>query len=426
MNDYKFETLAIHVGQEKPDPATDARAVPIYATTAYVFPDSATAAARFELREAGNIYSRLTNPTNDVFEQRIAAMEGGAAALSTASGMAATDYAVLNIARAGDHIISDKRIYGGTYNLFENTMPERGITCTFVDGSNPANFEAAVWDNTKCLFIETMGNPNCDIADIEAIAAIAHKHGIPLIVDNTFATPYLLRPIEYGADIVVHSATKFIGGHSHVTGGVVVDSGKFDWAASGKFPGLSEPSAGYHGTVFTEACGNLAYIIKMRTTLLRDSGATLSPFNSFLFILGLETLSLRMARHAENTMKVLDYLKTCKQVKKINHPALCGHPGHALYNRYFPNGGGSIFSIEVEGGGVAAQKFAESLKLFSLVANVADMKSLVTHPYSTTHRQLSDESLAACGITPGTVRLSIGCEHADDIIADLEYGFGLI
>ncbi|MBR2782862.1 MAG: O-acetylhomoserine aminocarboxypropyltransferase/cysteine synthase [Firmicutes bacterium] len=426
MSDYKFETLQIHVGQESPDPATDARAVPIYATTSYVFKDSATAAGRFGLTEGGNIYTRLMNPTSDVFERRIAALEGGAAALATASGSAAITYAVQNIARAGDHIVSSANLYGGTYNLFAHTLQEQGIETTFVDPSDPQNFERAIKSNTKLLYGETLGNPNSDVLDLEAVSAIAHKHGIPLIVDNTFATPYLLRPIEHGADIVVHSATKFIGGHGTVMGGVVVDSGRFDWAANDKFPGLSRPNPSYHGVVFTEAAGALAYIIKLRTTLLRDQGAAISPFNSFLLLQGLETLSLRVERHRDNALKVVDFLKNHPQVERVNHPSQAGGSQKELYDRYFPEGAASIFTFEIKGGAAAARHFSESLQLFSLLANVADVKSLVIHPASTTHSQLSEEELLAAGITPSTVRLSVGTEHIDDIIADLEQGFAAV
>ncbi|MCU6761810.1 Methionine gamma-lyase [uncultured Roseburia sp.] len=421
--DYKFETLQLHVGQEQPDPATDARAVPIYATTSYVFKDSDQAANRFGLREGGNIYTRLMNPTSDVFEQRMAALEGGAAALATASGSAAITYAVQNIARAGDHIVSSTNLYGGTYNLFANTLKEQGISTTFADPSNPANFENAIKENTKLLYAETLGNPNSDVLDLEAVSEIAHRHGIPLIVDSTFATPYLLRPIEHGADVVVHSATKFIGGHGTVMGGVIVDSGRFDWAGNDKFPGLSQPNPSYHGVVFTEACKNLAYIMKIRTTLMRDQGAAISPFNSFLLLQGLETLSLRVERHVENALKVVDYLKQHPQVEKVNHPSLAEGRALELYRTYFPKGAASIFTFEIKGGSREAKKFTESLKLFSLLANVADVKSLVIHPASTTHSQLSDQELLACGIKPNTVRLSIGTEHIDDIIADLEQGF---
>ncbi len=423
MSDYKFETLQLHVGQETPDPATDARAVPIYATTSYVFKDSAQAAGRFGLTEGGNIYTRLMNPTSDVFEKRIAALEGGAAALATASGSAAISYAIQNIAIAGDHIVSSTNLYGGTHNLFANTLKEQGLDTTFVDPSDPENFEKAIQPNTKLLYAETLGNPNSDVIDLEAIAAVAHKHGIPFIVDSTFATPYLLRPIEHGADIVVHSATKFIGGHGTVMGGVVVDSGKFDWAQNDKFPGLSKPNPSYHGVVFTEACGNLAYILKLRTTLMRDQGATISPFNSFLLLQGLETLSLRVERHVENTLKVVDFLKNHPQVERVNHPSLATGRQKELYDKYFKKGAASIFTFEIKGDAETAKKFTESLKLFSLLANVADVKSLVIHPASTTHSQLSEDELLACGIKPNTVRLSIGTEHIDDIIADLRQGF---
>ena len=423
MSNYKFETIQVHAGQEKPDPATDARAVPIYATTSYVFKDSAQAAGRFGLTESGNIYTRLMNPTSSVFEERIAALEGGAAALATASGSAAITYAVQNIARAGDHIVSSSNLYGGTFNLFEQTLRDQGHDVTFVDPSDPENFEKAIKENTKLVYAETLGNPNSDVIDIEAIADVAHRHGIPLIVDNTFATPYCLRPIEHGADIVVHSATKFIGGHGTVMGGVVVDSGKFDWAQNDKFPGISEPNPSYHGVVFSEACGNLAYILKLRTTLMRDQGATISPFNSFLLLQGLETLSLRVERHVENALKVVDFLKNHPQVERVNHPSLAGGKQKELYDRYFPNGAASIFTFDIKGGAAEAKKFTESLELFSLLANVADVKSLVIHPASTTHSQLSESELLEAGIRPTTVRLSIGTEHIDDIIADLEHGF---
>jgi len=416
---YRFETMQLHVGQEEPDCATDARAVPIYATTSYVFKDAAQAAARFSLAESGNIYTRLMNPTSNVFEQRIAALEGGVAALATASGAAAVTYSVLNIATAGDNIISDKRIYGGTYSLFANTLPDFGVTTTFVDGGDPVNFEIAINDKTKAIFIETLGNPNSTIVDVKAVAAIAHKHGIPLLVDNTFATPYLFRPIEHGADVVIHSATKFIGGHGTVIGGVIVDSGNFDWAANDKFPGLSQPNPSYHGVVLTDVVGNLAYIIKIRVTLMRDTGATISPFHSFLYLQGLETLSLRVERHVENALKVVDFLSKHDKVEIVNHPILPSHPDHALYDKYFPLGAGSIFSFEIKGDAKTAMAFIDSLELFSLLANVADAKSLVIHPASTTHSQLSESELLSQGIKPNTVRLSIGTEHIDDIIADL-------
>lgn len=426
MSDYKFETLQLHVGQENPDPATDSRAVPIYATTSYVFKDSAQAAGRFGLTESGNIYTRLMNPTSDVFEKRIAALEGGAAALATASGSAAISYAIQNIAIAGDHIVSSTNLYGGTHNLFANTLKEQGLDTTFVDPSDPENFEKAIQPNTKLLYAESLGNPNSDVIDLEAIADIAHKHGIPFIVDSTFATPYLLRPIEHGADVVVHSATKFIGGHGTVMGGVVIDSGKFDWAQNDKFPGLSKPNPSYHGVVFTEACGNLAYILKLRTTLMRDQGATISPFNSFLLLQGLETLSLRVERHVENALKVVDFLKNHPQVERVNHPSLATGKQKELYDKYFKKGAASIFTFEIKGDAETAKKFTESLKLFSLLANVADVKSLVIHPASTTHSQLSEEELLSCGIKPNTVRLSIGTEHIDDIIADLQQGFDAV
>ncbi len=426
MSKYRFETLQLHVGQEQADPATDARAVPIYATTSYVFKDSAQAAGRFGLTEGGPIYTRLMNPTSDVFEKRIAALEGGAAALATASGSAAITYAVQNIAVAGDHIVSSANLYGGTYNLFANTLKEQGLTTTFVDPSDPKNFEQAILPNTKLLYAETLGNPNSDVIDIEAIASIAHSHGIPLIVDNTFATPYLLRPIEHGADIVVHSATKFIGGHGTVMGGVVIDGGNFDWSQNDKFPGLSKPNPSYHGVVFTEACGNIAYIMKLRTTLMRDQGAAISPFNSFLLLQGLETLSLRVERHVDNALKVVNYLSKHPLAERVNHPSLDIGKGKALYDRYFPHGAGSIFTFDIKGTAEDAKKFTESLTLFSLLANVADVKSLVIHPASTTHSQLSEQELLAAGIRPTTVRLSIGTEHIDDIIEDLENAFNKI
>ena len=425
-HNYKFETLQLHVGQETADPATDARAVPIYATTSYVFKDSAQAAGRFGLTEGGNIYTRLMNPTSDVFEKRIAALEGGAAALATASGSAAITYAIQNIAVAGDHIVSSTNLYGGTYNLFANTLVDQGLTTTFVDPSDPENFEKAIQPNTKLLYAETLGNPNSDVIDLEAIAAVAHRHGIPFIVDSTFATPYLLRPIEHGADVVVHSATKFIGGHGTVMGGVVIDAGKFDWAQNDKFPGLSKPNPSYHGVVFTEACGNIAYIMKLRTTLMRDQGATISPFNSFLLLQGLETLSLRVERHVENALKVVDFLKNHPQVERVNHPSLATGHQKELYERYFPHGAASIFTFEIKGDAKTAQKFTESLELFSLLANVADVKSLVIHPASTTHSQMNEQELLAAGIRPNTIRLSIGTEHIDDILADLQHGFDAV
>ena len=423
---YQFETLQVHAGQEKPDPATDARAVPIYATTSYVFKDSAQAAGRFGLTEGGNIYTRLMNPTSDVFEQRIAALEGGAAALAVATGSAAITYAIQNIALAGDHVVASHNLYGGTYNLLANTLWEQGITTTFVDPSDPANFEAAITDKTKLIYAETLGNPNSDVIDLEAISAVAHKHGIPLIVDSTFATPYLLRPIEHGADVVVHSATKFMGGHGTVMGGVIVDSGKFDWTQNDKFPGLTAPNPSYHGVVFSQACGNIAYIMKIRTTLLRDQGATISPFNSFLLLQGLETLSLRVERHVENALKVVDYLSRHPQVERVNHPSLATGHAKELYDKYFPKGAAPIFTFEIKGGAEEAKRFTESLQLFSLLANVADVKSLVIHPASTTHSQLSKEELLASGIKPNTIRLSIGTEHIQDILADLEQGFAAV
>ena len=419
----KFETLQLHVGQEQPDPATDARAVPIYATTSYVFKDSAQAAGRFALTEGGNIYTRLMNPTSDVFEQRIAALEGGVAALATASGSAAITYSVLNIAGSGDHIVSSKTLYGGTYNLFANTFKDLGIEATFVDGSDPENFRAAIQPNTKALYLESLGNPNADVLDLDAIAAIAHENGIPVIVDNTFSTPFLFRPIEHGADIVVHSATKFLGGHGTVIGGVIVDGGKFDWKQNDKFPGLSKPNPSYHGIVFADAVGAPAYVVKIRTTLLRDTGACISPFNSFLLLQGIETLSLRVERHVSNALKVVEYLSKHPKVKKVNHPSLTTGREKELYNKYYPNGGASIFTFELDGTREQAQKFTESLVLFSLLANVADVKSLVIHPASTTHSQLSEEELLDAGIQPTTVRLSIGTEHIDDVIADLAQAF---
>lgn len=423
MNNYKFETLQIHVGQENPDPATDARAVPIYATTSYVFKDSEQAANRFALSEGGNIYTRLMNPTSDVFEKRIAALEGGASALATASGSAAIAYAIQNIASSGDHIVSSQNLYGGTYNLFAHTLREQGIVTTFVNPNNTDEIEHAIQENTKLIYAETLGNPNSDVIDLRAIADIAHKHGIPFIVDNTFATPFLLRPIEYGADIVVHSATKFIGGHGTVMGGVIIDRGNFDWMQNNKFPGLSKPNPSYHGAVFTKACGNLAYIMKIRTTLMRDLGACISPFNSFLLLQGLETLSLRVERHVENALKVVEFLKNHPMVESVNHPSLATGKAKKLYDEYFPKGAASIFTFEIKGTAETAKKFTENLKLFSLLANVADVKSLVIHPASTTHSQMSNDELLSCGIKPNTVRLSIGTEHIDDILADLEQGF---
>lgn len=421
-----FETLQLHVGQEQPDVATDARAVPIYQTTSYVFHNSAHAAARFGLQDPGNIYGRLTNSTQGVFEQRVAALEGGVAGLAVASGAAAITYAFQNITRAGDHIVAAKTIYGGSYNLLAHTLPDYGITTTFVDPNDLSNFENAIQENTKALFIESLGNPHSNIIDIEAVADIAHRHQIPLIVDNTFGTPYLIRPIEHGADIVVHSATKFIGGHGTSLGGVIVDSGKFDWATSGKFPQLTEPDASYHGIRFIDAAGAAAYATRIRAILLRDTGAAISPFNAFILLQGLETLSLRVERHVENALKVVEFLNRHPKVKKVNHPSLPEHPDHALYNRYFPHGGSSIFTIEVQGGQTEAHKFIDSLEIFSLLANVADVKSLVIHPASTTHSQLNEQELKEQEIYPGTVRLSIGTEHIDDLLADLEQALDTI
>lgn len=420
----RFETLQLHVGQEQPDPVTDARAVPIYQTSSYVFRNSDHAAARFGLSDPGNIYGRLTNPTEDVFERRIAALEGGVAALAVGSGAAAIAYTFQNLAHAGDHIVAAKNIYGGTYNLLAHTLPEYGISTTFVDPFNYEEVEAAIRDNTKALFIETLGNPNSDVVDIEKLAGIAHAHQIPLAIDNTFATPYLVRPIEYGADIVVHSATKFIGGHGTTIGGVIVDSGKFDWEASGKFPSLTEPNPSYHGVSFTKAVGAAAFVTKIRAILLRDTGATLSPFHAFIFLQGLETLSLRVERHVENALKVAQYLANHPQVEKVHHPSVSDDPKQqALYRKYFPNGGGSIFTFEIKGDARKAKDFIDNLELFSLLANVADVKSLVIHPASTTHSQLNEEELAEQGIRPNTIRLSIGTEHIEDIIEDLEEAF---
>lgn len=420
----RFETLQLHVGQEQPDPVTDARAVPIYQTSSYVFHNSDHAQARFNLSEAGNIYGRLTNPTEDVFERRIAALEGGVAALAVSSGAAAIAYTFQNLAHAGDHIVAAKNIYGGTYNLLAHTLVEYGIHTTFVDPFNYEEVEAAIQDNTKVLFIETLGNPNSDVVDIERLAGIAHAHQIPLAIDNTFATPYLVRPIEYGADIVVHSATKFIGGHGTTIGGVIVDSGNFDWEASGKFPSLTEPNPSYHGVSFTKAAGPAAFVTKIRAILLRDTGATLSPFHAFIFLQGLETLSLRVERHVENALKVVQYLAAHPQVEKVHHPSVSDDQAQqALYRRYFPNGGGSIFTFEIKGDARKAKDFIDNLELFSLLANVADVKSLVIHPASTTHSQLSEEELADQGIKPNTIRLSIGTEHIEDILEDLEEAF---
>ncbi len=423
MSDYKFETLQLHVGQEEADPATDARAVPIYQTTSYVFHNSEHAAARFGLTDAGNIYGRLTNSTQDVLEKRLAALEGGVAALALASGAAAITYSIQALAQAGDHIVAQKTIYGGSYNLLAHTLPQYGISTTFVDAHDLTAVEAAIQENTKAIFIETLGNPNSDIPDIDAIADIAHKHGLPLVIDNTFGTPYLIRPIEHGADIVVHSATKFIGGHGTTLGGIIVDSGKFDWKASGKYAPIAEPNPSYHGVSFVDAAGPAAFVTYIRAILLRDTGATISPFSAFLLLQGVETLSLRLERHAENTKKVVEYLSNHPQVEKVNHPSLPDHPDHALYEKYFPNGGASIFTFEIKGGKEEAWKFIDSLEIFSLLANVADVKSLVIHPASTTHSQLSEEELLDQGIKPNTIRLSIGTEHIDDIIGDLEKGF---
>lgn len=426
MSNYKFETLQLHVGQEKADPVTDARAVPIYATTSYVFHNSQHAADRFGLRDAGNIYGRLTNSTQDVFEQRIAALEGGVAALAVASGAAAITYAIEALAQAGDHIVAQKTVYGGTFNLLEHTLVQFGVETTFVNAHDLEELEAAILPNTKAVYLETLGNPNSDIPDIDAIAEIAHKHGIPVVVDNTFGTPYLIRPIEHGADIVVHSATKFIGGHGTTLGGVIVDSGKFDWKASGKYAPIAAPNPSYHGVSFVDAAGPAAFVTYIRAILLRDQGAAISPFAAFLLLQGTETLSLRLERHAENTKKVIEYLRKHPKVAKVNHPSLPDHPDHALYERYFPNGGGSIFTFEIKGGQEEAYRFIDNLEIFSLLANVADVKSLVIHPATTTHSQLSEEELADQGITPSTIRLSIGTEHIDDIIADLEKGFAAV
>lgn len=424
---YRFETLQLHVGQEQPDPVTDARAVPIYQTSSFVFRNSQHAADRFALKDAGNIYGRLTNPTEDVFERRIAALEGGVAALATASGAAAVTYTIQNLALSGDHIVAAKNIYGGTYNLLAHTLVDYGVTTTFVDPTDPADFEAAIQNNTKALYIETLGNPNSEVVDIEAVAAIAHAHKIPLVIDNTFGTPYLIRPIEHGADIVVHSATKFIGGHGTTIGGVIVDGGKFDWAASGKFPQLTEPNPSYHGISFAQAAGPAAFVTRIRAILLRDTGATLSPLHSWIFLQGLETLSLRVERHVENALKVVQYLNSNPLVEKVNHPSVSDDPKQQeLYKRYFPNGGGSIFTFEIKGDDNTAKKFIDNLQLFSLLANVADVKSLVIHPASTTHAELNEAELADQGIKPNTIRLSIGTEHIDDIIEDLEGAFKAI
>ena len=426
MANYKFETLQLHVGQETPDPATDSRAVPIYQTTSYVFRNCEHAAARFGLADAGNIYGRLTNSTQDVFEKRIAALEGGVAALALASGAAAITYTIQALAQNGGHVVAQKSIYGGSYNLLAHTLPNFGITASFVNIHDLAEVEAAIKENTRAIYIETLGNPNSDIPDIDALAELAHKHGLPLVVDNTFGTPYLIRPIEHGADIVVHSATKFIGGHGTTLGGIIVDSGKFDWEASGNYPAIAAPNPSYHGVSFTKAVGAAAFVTYIRAILLRDTGATISPFNAFLLLQGVETLSLRLDRHAENTKKVVEFLKNHPQVEKVNHPSLAEHPDHALYEKYFPNGGGSIFTFEIKGGVKEAHKFIDSLKIFSLLANVADSKSLVIHPATTTHSQLTEEELAEQDIKPNTIRLSIGTEHIDDIIADLENGFNAL
>lgn len=425
-NSLHFETLQLHVGQEQPDSATDARAVPIYQTTSYVFRDSAHAAARFSLEEAGNIYGRLTNPTQGVFEERIAALEGGVAALAVASGAAAITYAIQNITRQGDHIVAANTIYGGTYNLLANTLPVYGVTTSFVDPSDLNNFEQAIQEHTKAIFIETFGNPNCNLIDLEKVADIAHRHRIPLIVDNTFGTSYLIRPMEHGADIVVHSATKFIGGHGTSLGGIIVDSGKFDWAASGKFPQLTEPDPNYHGVRLVEAAGAAAYVLRIRAVLLRDTGACISPFNAFLLLQGLETLSLRVERHVENALKVVAFLQAHPKVQQVNHPSLPGHPDHVLYQRYFPKGAGSIFTFSLAGGREEAFRFIDRLEIFSLLANVADAKSLVIHPASTTHSQLTAQELVEQGISEGTVRLSVGIEHIDDLLADLEQALAAV
>ena len=426
MSQYRFETLQLHVGQEQPDPATDSRAVPIYQTTSYVFRNSQHAADRFGLADAGNIYGRLTNSTQDVLEKRVAALEGGTAALALASGAAAITYTVEALAANGGHIVAQKTIYGGSYNLLAHTLPQYGIKTTFVDVHNLAEVEKAIEPDTRALYAETLGNPNSDIPDLDALAEIAHKHGIPLVVDNTFGTPYLIRPIEHGADIVVHSATKFLGGHGTTLGGIIVEGGKFDWKASGKYPNIAAPNPSYHGVSFYDAVGPAAFVTFVRAILLRDTGASISPFNAFLLLQGIETLSLRLDRHAENTKKVVEYLAKHPLVERVNHPSLPDHPDHALYEKYFPNGGASIFTFDIKGGRTAAWQFIDALEIFSLLANVADVKSLVIHPASTTHSQLSEEELLDQGIRPGTVRLSIGTEHVDDIIGDLEKGFAAI
>ena len=426
MANYKFETLQLHVGQEQADPATDSRAVPIYQTTSYVFHNSKHAADRFGLADAGNIYGRLTNSTQDVLEKRVAALEGGSAALALASGAAAITYTIEALAANGGHIVAQKTIYGGSYNLLAHTLPQYGISTTFVDAHNLAEVEGAITDKTRAIYLETLGNPNSDIPDIDAIAEIAHKHGLPVVVDNTFGTPYLIRPIEHGADIVVHSATKFLGGHGTTLGGIIVESGKFNWKVSGNYPQIAAPNPSYHGVSFYDVVGPAAFVTYIRAILLRDTGATISPFNAFLLLQGVETLSLRLERHAENTKKVVEFLKNNPKVEKVNHPSLADHPDHALYQKYFPNGGGSIFTFNIKGGRDEAWKFIDNLKIFSLLANVADVKSLVIHPASTTHSQLSDAELADQGIGQNTIRLSIGTEHIDDIIADLENGFSAI
>ncbi|MBQ9606685.1 MAG: O-acetylhomoserine aminocarboxypropyltransferase/cysteine synthase [Lachnospiraceae bacterium] len=426
MSDYKFETLQLHVGQEQADPATDSRAVPIYQTTSYVFHNSKHAADRFGLADAGNIYGRLTNSTQDVLEKRVAALEGGSAALALASGAAAITYAIEALAANGGHIVAQKTIYGGTFNLLEHTLPQYGIKTSFVDAHNLKEVEDAIQDDTRAIFLETLGNPNSDIPDIDAVSEIAHKHGLPVVIDNTFGTPYLIRPIEHGADIVVHSATKFLGGHGTTLGGIIVESGKFDWKASGKYPNIAAPNPSYHGVSFYDAVGPAAFVTYIRAILLRDTGATISPFSAFLLLQGVETLSLRLERHAENTKKVVEYLSKHPQVEKVNHPSLPDHPDHALYQKYFPNGGASIFTFDIKGGQDEAWKFIDNLEIFSLLANVADVKSLVIHPASTTHSQLSDEELNDQGIHKNTIRLSIGTEHVDDIIADLEKGFAAL
>lgn len=423
---YRFETLQLHVGQEQPDPATDARAVPIYQTTSYVFHNSAHAEARFGLADAGNIYGRLTNSTQDVLEKRIAALEGGVAALALASGAAAVTYTIQALAQAGDHIVSQKTIYGGSYNLLAHTLPQFGIEATFVNVHDLGEVEAAIKENTKAIYLETLGNPNSDIPDIDAIAEIAHKHGLPVVIDNTFGTPYFIRPIEHGADIVVHSATKFIGGHGTSLGGIIVDSGKFDWRASGKYAPIAEPNASYHGVSFAEAAGEAAFVTYIRAILLRDMGATISPFNAFILLQGVETLSLRLERHAENAKKVVDYLRQHPKVAKVNHPSIPDHPDHALYERYFPNGGASIFTFDIQGGKEEAHRFIDNLQIFSLLANVADVKSLVIHPATTTHSQLSEKELEEQNIHQSTIRLSIGTEHIDDLIADMEQAFAAV